>query len=308
MHVADLSAWLTARFAGQWSARELNSSGFCATWRAESGDQRLFIKAVPVDESDVLSAEVEGLRALAESQTIRVPAVVDCWLEPDGGTALLAMEWLELAVPDAGFAEKFGRALALLHRATPQQGAGRFGWLRQNRLGGSRQSNRWSQCGGRAGWIEFFREQRLRQMHDAALRKSASRELLDAVDDVIECMPALFDADGHVPRPSLIHGDLWSGNWGMLADGTPVIYDPAVSCSDAEAELAMMELFGSPPPGFWPAYRDVTGMAAGYASRRALYQLYHLLNHVVLFGAGYEAQALDRAQAILRSRTLRLSW
>jgi fructosamine-3-kinase len=80
-----------------------------------------------------------------------------------------------------------------------------------------------------------------------------------------------------------------------------VIYDPAVSCSDAEAELAMMELFGTPPTGFWPAYRETAGLAHGYAQRRPLYQLYHLLNHAVLFGASYEAQALACAQTLGRN-------
>jgi fructosamine-3-kinase len=85
----------------------------------------------------------------------------------------------------------------------------------------------------------------------------------------------------------------------MLADGTPVIYDPAVSCSDAEAELAMMELFGAPPAGFWPAYREAAGLHAGYAARRPLYQLYHLLNHALLFGGSYAAQALRCARSLL---------
>jgi fructosamine-3-kinase len=294
-----LGATLTERFSGHWKVDPLNASGLCSTWKAESSDQRLFIKGVPTREAHVLTAEADGLRALAGSQTIRVPTVMDCWL--DNEIALLAMEWLEFAGPDAGFGDRFGRALASLHRVTPTQGAGRFGWERDNMLGGSRQSNGWSREGGRPGWIEFFSQQRLMPMRDAILCRPASRGLIAATERVIEHLPTLFDVDGHVPRPSLIHGDLWSGNWGMLTDGTPVIYDPAVSCSDAEAELAMMELFGSPPRNFWNAYREVAGIAEGYAGRRMLYQFYHLLNHVALFGAGYEAQALDRAKAILRS-------
>jgi fructosamine-3-kinase len=118
------------------------------------------------------------------------------------------------------------------------------------------------------------------------------------VDKVVDALPRFFD-DGHTPSPSLVHGDLWSGNWGMLADGTPAVYDPAVSCSDAECELAMMELFGAPPSGFWPAYREAAGLHAGYGRRRGLYQLYHLLNHALLFGGGYasQAEALARRMA-----------
>lgn len=296
-----LRAALTERFGGHWKVAPLNASGLCSTWKAESSDQRLFIKGLPIREAHGLTAEADGLRALAESQTIHVPKMMDCWLEQGGDIALLAMEWLEFASPDTGFGERFGRALASLHRVTPTQGTGRFGWQRDNMLGGSRQSNRWSSDVGRPGWIEFFSQQRLMPVRDAVSCRHASRELIAVTDRVIEHMPALFDADRYMPRPSLIHGDLWSGNWGMLTDGTPVIYDPAVSCSDAEAELAMMELFGSPPCNFWNAYREVAGIAEGYANRRMLYQFYHLLNHVALFGAGYEAQALDRAKVILRS-------
>ena len=107
-----------------------------------------------------------------------------------------------------------------------------------------------------------------------------------------------FD-DGRLPRPSLIHGDLRSGNWAMLADGSPVVYDPAASCADAEAELAMTELFGAPPAGFWPAYRAAgAGPSPGHARRRPLYQLNHLLNHALLFGGGCLPQSLALARRL----------
>jgi len=119
----------------------------------------------------------------------------------------------------------------------------------------------------------------------------------EPIDTLVRALPSFF-ADGHEPRASLIHGDLWSGNWGMLADGTPVIYDPAVSCADAEAELAMMELFGEAPARFLEAYRHGAGLHGGYAQRRSLYQLYHLLNHALLFGSGYVAQSLVVAKRL----------
>ena len=134
-------------------------------------------------------------------------------------------------------------------------------------------------------------------MRDRLAARQAS--LSEAVDAVIQVLPAFF-GDGHMPRASLIHGDLWSGNWGMLADGTPVIYDPAVSCSDAEAELAMMELFGQAPPGFSAAYSDAAALHPGYARRRGLYQLYHLLNHAILFGGAYLRQSLELARTLAR--------
>jgi fructosamine-3-kinase len=127
------------------------------------------------------------------------------------------------------------------------------------------------------------------------LAPSASA-LREAVDAVVAALPALL-AGAPAPRPALIHGDLWQGNWDMLAGGTPVIFDPAVSCSAPEAEIAMMELFGSAPSGFRAGYEEAGGHWPA-PQRMRLYQLYHLLNHVVLFGGGYAAQALRIARSL----------
>jgi fructosamine-3-kinase len=275
---------------GRWSVHALNASGFCATWQAQGAQSTLFVKSLPSAQAEVLEAEADGLEALAATGTVRVPAVAGCWRDDPSGQALLALEWLELVAPDAGFGARLGRSLGALHRAAPAEGAGRYGWRRDNRIGATPQANRWSD-----DWIAFYGRRRLAPMRE----RLASSELGDAVDAVIDALPRFFD-DGHVPRARLIHGDLWSGNWAALADGSPAIYDPAVSCADAEAELAMMELFGAPPAGFWPAYRETAGLHAGYARRRGLYQLYHLLNHAVLFGGGYLRQSLELARTLVR--------
>jgi fructosamine-3-kinase len=138
-------------------------------------------------------------------------------------------------------------------------------------------------------------------MADWLAARGADSVLIDTLRRLIAVLPSFFD-DGHAPRPSLIHGDLWSGNWGGLQGGVPVLYDPVVSVSDAEAELAMMELFGAPPSGFFPAYREAAGLAAGYARRRPLYQLYHLLNHALLFDGGYAHQSLALMNGLLGRR------
>jgi fructosamine-3-kinase len=239
----------------------------------------------------VLDAEADGLEALRATATVCVPAVHACARDDDG--ALLALEWLALRAPDAGFGARLGRALGSLHGAAPPGGDKRFGWRRDNYIGATPQRN-----ARHATWIDFMRHERLGAMRDRLGDSGARGDLLDAVDALCDALPAFFD-DGHAPRPSLVHGDLWSGNWGMLDDGTPVLYDPAVSVSDAEAELAMMELFGAPPDGFWRAYRDAAGLHAGYATRRGVYQLYHLLNHALLFGGGYAAQSLALARRLL---------
>jgi fructosamine-3-kinase len=215
------------------SCRSLGASAFCETWQARHGAQALFVKTAPTARGAMLQAEADGLRALAATRTLRVPQVA-CVSDSDAGT-VLAMEWLELMPADAGFGARFGAALAALHAQAC--GLPGFGWMRDNFIGATPQSNTPT-----ADWIAFFARHRLGAMRDR-LAGVAHAALRDAIDAVIDALPRFFD-DGYAPAPALIHGDLWSGNWGMLADGMPVVFDPAVSCSDPEAELAMMMLFG----------------------------------------------------------------
>ena len=293
-HVAEA---LSSALGGCWSVQATHSSGFCAAWRARSGAASLFVKTVPLRDAAVLAAEADGLCALTDSGCVRVPAVMCCTVHADAGLALLALEWLDLRAPDDGFGERLGRALARLHLTAPDS-AGRFGWRRDNMIGGTPQRNRWSEHTGVTGWIEFFGSERLCAMRDR-LAASSMLSLAEAVDALVAVLPRFFE-DGYVPRATLIHGDLWQGNWGMLADGTPVIYDPAVSCSDAEAEVAMMTLFGEPPTGFWSAYRNTMPSHRDDARRHVLYQLYHLLNHALLFGGDYVWQARSTALSLAR--------
>lgn len=282
---------LSATFGGHWQLHALGASAFCDTWEARQGKQKLFVKNAGAAGAAMLRAEADGLRALAATGCIRVPSLA-ALADQAGGGVLLALEWLELAPPDDGFGARFGAALARLHAQPPQPAS--FGWYCDNFIGATPQRNGPRQPAGRAGWTAFFTQARLGAMRDRL--PPANRELRDTVAAVIEFLPSLF-ADGHDPQPALVHGDLWQGNWGMLADGTPVVWDPAVSCSDPEAELAMMELFGSPPPDFRAAYEQAGGRWPPPQRLRA-YQLYHLLNHVVLFGGSYEQQALRVARAV----------
>jgi protein-ribulosamine 3-kinase len=156
-----------------------------------------------------------------------------------------------------------GRMLAALHRQTGP----RFGWHRDNYIGLSPQLNGWCD-----DWSEFWRERRL--------GPQAARAGVRINMDRIEL---------HQPQPSLLHGDLWSGNAGFTPEG-PVVYDPAVYYGDREADLAMTELFGGFPRAFYDAYNEVLPLAEGYERRKHVYNLYHLLNHLNLFGAGYLGQ------------------
>ncbi len=286
-------AALVHALGGGWSLRGLAASGFCPTWQGESEGRRCFIKAASGAAAEALRAEADGLRALAATGTIRVPNVLAlCDVIED--CTVLALEWLDLRRPEAGVGARFGHALAALHTAPTEAG---FGWARDNFLGATPQRN--APVSPADDWPRFFNQRRLLPLRQALGERGADRELLAAVDAVMQRWPALCPPP---VRASMIHGDLWAGNWGMLPDGTPVIFDPAVSRSHAEAELAMMELFGSPPADFWPAYAEAAGLdRTGYARRRPVYQLYHLLNHALLFGGGYAQQALSLARQILRA-------
>lgn len=293
MEVMESGSALTDVLGAHWELQPLGSSTFCETWQARHGRLRLFVKSAPGARGRMLRAEADGLRALAATGCIRVPEVHALSDLPGGGAAL-ALEWLDFAPPDDGFGRRFGEALAGLHAfRCPLEPAG-FGWRGDNCIGATPQRNTPLQPAGCLGWITFFARARLGAMRDRL--PASAGELRYAVDDVIEALPGLF-SDGYVPRPALIHGDLWQGNWDMLADGTPVIFDPAVSCSDPQAEIAMMELFGSPPAGFREAYEGAGGSWPS-PQRLQLYQLYHLLNHAILFGGGYAAQALRVARAL----------
>jgi fructosamine-3-kinase len=105
--------------------------------------------------------------------------------------------------------------------------------------------------------------------------------------------------DGYTPAPSLLHGDLWSGNYAAVAGGEPVIFDPAVYYGDREADLAMTELFGRFPDSFYDSYAEVLPPDPGYRVRRTLYNLYHVLNHLNLFGSGYARQAERMIDSLL---------
>jgi protein-ribulosamine 3-kinase len=284
MQAHAATSLLQSLLGGSWTLQALDASAFCGTWQARQGHTQLFVKTAHAASAAMLAAEAEA---------VRVPAVLVESSNEEG--ALLAMEWLTLRAPDADFGQRLGRALAHLHAASSPLPNG-YGWTRDNFIGATPQSN--TRCGQ---WPEFFAQQRLGAMLQGLRARGCPTGLDDAICQVMEAVPRFFD-DGHAPRPSLVHGDLWSGNWGMLEEGTPVIYDPAVSCSDAEAELAMMELFGAPPPGFWTAYEAAAGLHPGYAARRPLYQLYHLLNHALLFGGGYLQQSLRLARRLIAAR------
>ncbi len=253
------------------------------------GSVPFFVKRLPVAERWRLEAEADGLARLAATGAIRVPRVHGI-----GATdidAFLELEWFDLRPADAASDARMGRALAELHALTGPA----FGLERDNAIGATPQRNATS-----GDWPAFWRVHRLGFQLDLAARNGWAGRLQDRGRRLLEALPTFFG--GYDPRPSLLHGDLWGGNRAMLADGTPVVYDPAVYYGDREADIAMTRLFGGFGPRFYAAYEEVWPPDDGAGTRRDLYNLYHVLNHLNLFGGGYRAQAelmIDRLLAAL---------
>jgi protein-ribulosamine 3-kinase len=256
-----------------------------SSWRVTCGDHIWFVKT-QADSLDMCSAEADGLQALADAKAIRVPQVLGTG-EQDG-EAYLVMEGLELGRKTGLAAARLGEALAHQHQCLGTH----YGWRRNNFIGTTPQFNSYSD-----DWIKFFRDHRLGFQLRLAAENGFRGELQVRGIQLLERLPAFFE--GYIPKPSLLHGDLWGGNWGVLESGEPVIYDPAVHHGDREADLAMTELFGGFPPEFYSAYNAVWPVDEGYPVRRNIYNLYHVLNHLNLFGASYLAQAQDLMVCLL---------
>ncbi len=250
------------------------------------GPGEVFLKFAGRGGSGMLESEYEGLEALAASETVRVPQALG--LGVLGETSWLATEYLELVPASAESDARLGAQLAALHGHT----ADAHGWDRDNWIGNNPQPN------GREGdWTRFFAERRLGYQLRLAAERGHDGPLQEEGQKLLERIPQLLA--GHRPEASLLHGDLWSGNRAALADSTPVIYDPAVHYGDGECDLAMSELFGPFATGFYREYQARRPLPPGAGTRRDLYQLYHVLNHLNLFGGGWQNQARNLIRRLL---------
>jgi len=259
----------------------------CVRWESEGGT--LFVKLGAAASLDMFEAEAEGLAELGRAAAIRVPTVRGSGL--CGDTAFLALEWIEFGSGSARSETLLGERLAQLHRVT----APCFGWHRDNTIGATPQPNAWMD-----DWPRFFAERRLGFQLELAARRGHGGRLVERGSRVCERVETFFD--GYRPSASLLHGDLWGGNWATDASGEPLIFDPAVYYGDREADLAMTRLFGGFGRAFYSAYEHAWPLDPGAAARVSLYNLYHVLNHLNLFGGGYRAQAdamIDRLLAAI---------
>jgi len=285
----EISAQISASQGSPFIVEKASSvGGGCINqaYKIEGKGQRFFVKLNDRRSLAMFEAEAAGLRELYDSDTLQVPEPV-CWGEDSSGTWLV-MEYLDMTGAASPDAAALGTGLAAMHQRTSDK----FGWKRDNTIGSTAQINTPTY-----DWVQFWRECRLGYQLKLAQTNGHTGKLLVSGDKLLASLDSFFPGRG--PAPALLHGDLWSGNYGFARDGRPVVFDPAVYYGDRETDVAMTELFGGFPASFYAAYRETYPLDAGYNIRKTLYNLYHILNHLNLFGGGYRHQAEQMMASLL---------
>jgi len=252
----------------------LSGGDISSVYKVHYADSYIVVKVNKTpDGAAMFKAEMEGLQAIGRTNTIAVPEVI--FLELSEGMALLGMQYIPEASPTDAFWQAFARDLGALHDYTGQE----FGWHGDNFIGSLPQINTPVD-----DWWEFYFENRiniqLRMAIDSGRLGEKHRKTIEKIKrEIHSLMP--------YPVPSLIHGDLWSGNFICDTHQKPWLIDPAICYGDAAMDIAMSRLFGGFSPQFYQTYADVRPATNTSDYATGLYQLYYLLVHVNLFGGGY---------------------
>lgn len=225
--------------------------------------------------------EANGLQELKRAEAVRTPRIIAV------GEDYLLTEYIAPGSRPAGFFAGFGRKLAQLHRFRATQ----YGFYENNFIGATPQMNIPSEA-EKTAWPVFFLAKRLLPQYELAVRNGFVTPALEARFRRLETMVGEILGDSDEP-PVLLHGDLWAGNFLCDGRGEPVLIDPAVYYGHREADLAMTRLFGGFPSEFYEAYERHYPLAEGWQYREKLYRLYHVLNHLNLFGTGYLSEAVS---------------
>lgn len=264
---------LTAQLGRLTRIRPVTGGDINLAARIETEAAVYFVKWNRNPVSHLFKTETAGLKLLADAQAVRVPQVIAVIDQPPA----LVLEWIEIGRYKADAAEELGRLLAQQHRTLSQT----FGLDHANYIGANPQFNQPTDS-----WIDFFRDQRLgMQVKLARERGQLNSDRARRLEELMNHLDKWIDPK--VVVPSLLHGDLWSGNYLVDTHGQPVVIDPAVYYGDREAEIAFTQLFGGFGLRFYAAYTEAWPLEPGFADRCDLYNLYHLLNHLNLFGEGY---------------------
>jgi len=256
----------------------------CYRWDDTMGS--IFVKVASAANRVAFEAEAAGLEELSLVDAIRVPKVWCVGASAD--ISWIALEWIRFGARSRTADFLLGQGLARLHRKT----ADGFGWHRDNTIGSTPQLN-----ARLSDWAAFFRDRRLRYQLDLARNNGYGDRLQRRGAALLERLDQFFV--GYQPLPSLLHGDLWGGNWATDDHAQPVIFDPAVYYGDREADLAMTRLFGGFGADFYCGYETTWPLDPGCPARIELYNLYHVLNHLNLFGSGYLARAIAMIDSLM---------
>lgn len=266
------------------SNRRTGGGSINQAMKISDGHTSYFVKLNRPELLSMFEAESAGLKELAQSDFV-IPEVICSG--NNSQAAWLVMQNLQLGGGNQQSFSNAGETFARMHQIRTE----RFGWSMDNTIGSTPQINDWT-----SEWSAFWKTHRFGFQLKLAAENGYSRKLIDKAWRLTEECQQFFT---HNPFPSLMHGDLWSGNLSFDAKGQPAIYDPAVYYGDREADLAMTELFGGFNRSFYDAYNRTLPVHAGYPVRKRLYNLYHILNHMNLFGGGYEHQALSMTDSLL---------
>ncbi len=255
------------------------NQGYCLI----GSETRYFVKLNQAAQAAMFEAEALGLKQMIATQTLRLPHPI-CWGTVNT-SSYLVLEWLDLGRAQGSAWAKMGQQLAHMHQV---RSVNQFGWEINNTIGSTPQINTWTKH-----WADFFAEQRIGYQLKLACRKGGD---FGNIEPFIDLVKAILRE--RRPHPSLVHGDLWSGNASVTTAGEPVIFDPATYYGDHEVDVAMTELFGGFPATFYQGYQSVLPLDVGYQQRKVLYNLYHIINHYNLFGGGYGSQAIGMMNTI----------
>ena len=275
----EISAQIAKKTGTSFAVRDRRSvGGGCINqaYQIRGDSCTYFVKLNQAVKVEMFQAEALGLQQMYDTQTIIVPQPV-CWGVAEN-KSYIVLQWLDLGRANNSSWLEMGKQLALMH----QKGkAERFGWQMNNTIGSTPQINNWKDS-----WADFFAKERIGYQLRLANRKGGN---FGNIEEIIATVAKKLA--NHNPQASLVHGDLWSGNADATRDGTPTIFDPATYYGDREVDLAMTELFGGFPAAFYQGYNQQWQLEDGYQERKAIYNLYHILNHFNLFGGGYGSQA-----------------
>lgn len=244
--------------------------------------RRFFVKSNSVELVRMFECEAAGLRELERANAIRIPEVIG--VGTASSQSFLVLELIDSAEPKPEFSREMGTQLAILHQTRNEK----FGFQESNFLGSSNQPNDWNES-----WPEFWAQCRLGfQLKLARDQGNGDRELQQLGDRLLGKLESRLRSTEQ-ESPALLHGDLWSGNYISGTAGEPVFVDPAVYFGSREAEFGMTTLFGGFDADFYDAYNEVSPLAEGSTDRIAIYRIYHLLNHLNLFGNSYLSGCLE---------------